>query len=255
MHVVGIHSLAEGRKSRAAELAAVLGKTVYEASSRLRVPGNGPIVIAVFADPLKASGLAGKLNTADFPAVVLTAAEIEAESRQLTVRRFSLAGQGLIIESANGGVEIPYREVGLIIRGTAIASATSMETSTQRKFSLERALLSGGVMLTKTTKTEREVTTQEREVFFTLYAKGRPGVIFRENILSYDSLGTVRRHSSSANMAYLISELRSRCPVSGYDERLLNRASQAALLGPTLRPERDLNVATALLAKVLTGRA
>jgi hypothetical protein len=254
MNVVGIHSLNEDRKNRPAALAAAIGATAYEASSRLRVPGNGPLVIAVFADLQKAEDLAGRLNAADFPAVVLTAAEIETESRQSTVRRFSLAAQGLIVESGNSNIDIPYQEVGLILRGTAITSSTATETSKERKFSVERALLSGGAMLTKTTKTEREVTTEEREGFFSLYAKGRPGLLFRENSLVYDSLGLARKHSSSANMGYLISELRSRCPAAVYDERLLARAAQAALLGPTLRPEGHLPVATALLARVFMKR-
>ena len=106
-------------------------------------------------------------------------------------------------------------------------------------------------MLTKTTKTVREITTEQREGFFALYPKGRPGLLFRENSLSYDSLGLARKHSSSANMAYLIAELRSRCTAALYDDRLLARAAQAALLGPALRPEGHLPVATALLAKVL----
>jgi len=36
-----------------------------------------------------------------------------------------------------------------------------------------------------------------------------------------------------------------------YDECLMNRAAQAALLGHLLNPEEHLIVATALLAKVL----
>jgi hypothetical protein len=255
MNVVGIHSLNEGRKSRAAALAIALGATAYEASSRLRVPGNGPLVVAVFADLQKAEDLAGRLNAADFPAVVLTAAEMEAESRQVRVRRFSLDSLRLVVESGNSSIGIAYQEVGLILRGTAITSSKATETSKERKFSMKHALLSGGAVLTKTEKTEHEVTSEEREGFFSLYAKGRPSLSFRENSFVYHSLGAGRRHSCSANAAYLISELRSRCPSAVYDERLLARAAQIALLGPTLRPEAHLPVAAALLAKVLTERA
>ncbi len=254
MHVVGIYDLSDDRKGRAAALADALRATMYEASSRLRVPGTGPLVTAVLADLQKARDLAGRLNAADFPAVVLTETEIEADSGQLLARRFSLAAHGIEVESGKGGTEIPYRDIGLILKGTAIAIATSTETAKQQKFSLERAILSGGAMLTKTTKTTQEVKTEEREVFFVLYSVGRPGVMFRENSVAYDSLGPALRHSSSANMAYLISELRGRCPAAGYDERLLTRAAQAALLGPMLRPEGHLAVAKALLAKVLMAK-
>jgi hypothetical protein len=58
----------------------------------------------------------------------------------------------------------------------------------------------------------------------------------------------------SLNFTYLISELRRRCPDALYDERLLSRAGQVALLGPSLNPEEHLIVATALLRKVLGSK-
>ena len=59
---------------------------------------------------------------------------------------------------------------------------------------------------------------------------------------------------TTENFADFVSRLRECCPGAQYDERLLTRAGQAALLGPTLNPEEHLSVATALLAKTLMGR-
>ena len=67
-------------------------------------------------------------------------------------------------------------------------------------------------------------------------------------------LGSALRPSRAANFTYLVAELRMQCPHTLYDERLLSRAGQAALLSPSLNPEEYLVVATALLAKVLRGK-
>lgn len=110
-------------------------------------------------------------------------------------------------------------------------------------------------MLSKTTKTTREIRHQERGNFFMLYAADGRAFVFNETGLSYDSLGSARQLASTANFAYLVRELRRRCVDAVYDERLLTRPAQAALLGPRLSPENNLAVATCLLAKVLRDRA
>ena len=74
---------------------------------------------------------------------------------------------------------------------------------------------------------------------------------FRENALDYNSLGSALKLSRSDNFTYIVTELRRCCMGARYDECLMNRAAQAALLGHLLNPEEHLIVATALLAKVL----
>lgn len=108
--------------------------------------------------------------------------------------------------------------------------------------------------MTKTTKTIREVTKEEREGFLNLYAGMGPVLAFHENGLVYDALGPARGPSRSANFLQLTAELRQRCSRARYDERLLNRSGLAALLGPSLGPEEHVAVATALLAKALRER-
>ena len=106
-------------------------------------------------------------------------------------------------------------------------------------------------MITKTAKAVQEVAIEERTAFFNLYAGDNRVIVFRENTLLFDSLGPALQPSRTLNFTYLIAELRRRSPHAGYDERLLTRPAQIALLGPTLNPEEHLSVATALLAKTL----
>jgi hypothetical protein len=256
MNVVAIHGIKNDTQETAVRLAALMGVTVYEALARLRAPGDGPKVVAVFAEHEKAAQLAGRLRSGGFNSAVLTAVEIEAESRHRIVKKFTLGERDLGLETAGGGsLIIAYGDVELILRGTQIGHTTEIQTSKERSLSLGRAVITGGMMISKTKKTVREVNTQQREGFFSLYARGAPSLVFRETALFYETLGPALKLSGAANFLFLLNELRRRCPGARYDERLLNRPGQVALLGPSLDPEKHLGVATALLAKVLRAEA
>lgn len=252
MHIVAIHSLNGDREILARVLAAAMGATVYEALARLRVPGSGPLALAVFAEEGRAAELAEKLRTAGFNTAVLTAGEIEIEGRASIVRRFSLGEHDFGVTMDSGeSTSIPFQNIDLILRGTTIIRDVATETVKSRSVSPGRAVLSGGMMITKTNTNVREVVTEERQGFVILYASDGSTLVLRENTLVYDSLGSALRPSRMLNFAYLIAELRRRCPDALYDERLLTRAGQVALLGPSLNPEEHLVAATALLRKVL----
>lgn len=253
MHIVAIHSLGQDRETHAAVLAAALGITMYEALSRLRSPGDGPFTINVFADQQRAMQSEEKLRSAGFSAVVLTEEEIIAERSPLIARKFSLSENELAVETEIGqSLRISFQDIRIILRGIGIVIDTATETVKNRSLSLGRAVMSGGLMITKTTRTVQEVATEERTAFFNLYAGGNPVIIFRENALLYESLGPALQPSRALNFTYLIAELRRRAPNARYDERLLTRPAQVALLGPTLNPEEHLSTATALLAKTLS---
>lgn len=253
MHIVAIHRLGQDRETRAAALASALGITMYEALSRLRSPGNGPFTIGIFADQQRAMQIEEKLRSSGFSAVVLTEAEIIAERSPLIVRKFELGGNDLSLTAETGqSLSIFFQNIRLILRGIGIVRGTTTETVNTRSLSLGRAVMSSGLMMTKTTKTVQEVATEEREAFFNLYAEGTQVLVFRENALLYDSLGPALKPSRALNFTHLIAELRRLAPHAQYDERLLTRPAQVALLGPTLNPEEHLSAATALLAKTLS---
>ena len=62
-----------------------------------------------------------------------------------------------------------------------------------------RALLTQGLMLTKTVRKTERVTTAAREEFFHLYAEGRPPLVFRSGALDYRSFGGTLQPSVQAN--------------------------------------------------------
>jgi len=252
MYIIAIHNLPQNKESLAATLAAALGATVYEALSRLKSPGKGPFVVGVFAAIGPAEELVKKLRLGGFEAALLKEDEIETEAAGLVVRKFRFSGDALIVESRKEeSLAIDYSSIDLIIRGTSIAQSTVTETVKEKKFDPGMALLTSGLKMTKTTEKTMESTVQTREGFFFIYAGDQQMLIFREGGLAYDSLGIALQPTRQANFSYVIEELRRRSPEAIYDDRLLNRAGQVQLLGPSLSPEKHMNIATSLLAKVL----
>jgi hypothetical protein len=252
MHIVAIWNLPENKEALAATLAAALGATVYEALSRLKSPGKGPFVVGVFAAIEPAEELVKKLRAGGFETALLKEDEIETEAAGFAVRKFRFSDDALIVESRKEeGLSIDYSSIDLVLRGTSIAQSTTTETVKEKKFDPGIALLTSGLKMTKTTEKTLESTVQTREGFFYLYAGDQQTLIFREGVLAYDSLGIAMQPTRQANFTYLLEEVRRRSPEAIYDDRLLNRASQVQLLGPSLRPENHINIATSLLAKVL----
>ncbi len=252
MHIVAINELAGDRQELAGKLAAALGLTNYEALARVRSPGTGPFIVGVFDEEDRANGLAQGLSARGFSVVTLSPAELDAEAGQRIARRFTLEDRLLRIDTARGeNLSIPYGDVRLFLRGIGISSSTSMETRTERKFDLATAVISSGLKVMKTVKTVHQVRNEARENFFNLYAGAGLIVAFYENTVVYEGLGPSRALSRSANFLQLLAELRKRSPVARFDDRLLNKAGAAALLGNRLDPEQHMVIATALLSKTL----
>ncbi len=255
MLVLAIYNLRGNEALLARELAAVLQRTVYEASSRVRAPGGGPSVIARFADPRAARDAAALLRTRGFDTLLLGEEEIEDDARRFLVRGFELRAEELTVESNGARLAVRYQDVELLVRGIRIVLHEPAAPPPTRKLSLMRAALSGGLMLTKPVRPPRQPPVEEREGFLHLYARGMPPLAWREGRLNYRSLGKALLPSRHANFAEVVTELRRRCPAAAYDERLATRAGQAQLLGPTLSTDDHLDVAISVLAAALRGPA
>lgn len=252
MNIAAIHNLPENKVELSAALATALGTTAYDARVRLSVPGNGPIVVAISGEDGAVEKIAERLRSEDFEAIVLNENEIETGPSRFVVRKFSLNDKEIVVESRDRqSLDINYSDIDLILRGTCIEVSSVTETVKKKKFDLGMAVLTSGLIMKKTIKVKREVTTEEREGFFNLYCKNGPTMVFFENDLAYDSLGPALQPSRMANFAYLLAELRQRQPDAVFDDRLLRRADQALLLGPLLSPENHLDIAIALLEKEL----
>ena len=252
MYFLSIHNLPEDRAAFAPALASALGITSYEASIRLRVSGSGPFVIATFGERAAADEANRKLKASRLSTVMLSDEEAASSQKGFSARTFRFNEHTLQAESRQKEtLAVDYQKIFLIIRGMGIKQEISTETTKERKFNLGKAVLSGGLIISKTVKTTEQKITEEREGFLFVYAEGRLPLVFREGALDYSSLGPALQPSRTANFTALLAELRRRAPQARFDDRLTTRAGQVQLLGPSLDVQRYIGVAIELLVRAL----
>jgi hypothetical protein len=252
MHVVAIHGWQDVSPELVQALAAAVGITAYE--MRQRLIGDGPSVMASFSDPLQARALAMKLNLAGVAAMTVDSDGLRSAAGRFVVRRFELRERGLYLEDGTGqAVEIAYADIDLLLSGTRIHGQIETVTVTERKLSLGKTILSGGIPLTKKVERQEEINSEERENILYLYAADPPPVLFSQGGMTYDGFGRFMKLSRELNFAFLKSELRRLCPKARQDDRLLTRLGQVRLLGPALNPEHNLDLAFHILARTLRG--
>lgn len=255
MHVVALQFDKDAGDALAVRLAAVLGRTLLEARGRVSEPAGGPSVLATFGEAGPAEEYAEELRSRGFDVLVLPSEEVETEEQRLVVRSFELAPEALIAQPRHGGaVEVPWRDVRLLLRGIVRVQHKRTQMVQQRQLSLGRAVLTGGLMVTKTVKSSKTEVLTENEGFLHLYPASGPTLYFPQADLNYAGLGPGLEPSVAANFARLVTVLRQASPRAVYDERLTTLPGQARLLGPSLTPERHLDLAVTLLARALLSR-
>lgn len=251
MHIVAVHGWRKDEAEVAGIIAGALGLLTFEV--RLKLAASGPAVLASYADPQRAETLAARLSQAGIPTLVIATSVERRKSRICRVRRFVLEEQMLRLESMAGeSCDIDYRMIELLLVATCCAGLEQATgTVTERKFSLGKTLLAGGIPMTKNVQREVAVATAVRDETLRLYVRDGATMVFDRATLNFDGLGGAMQLTRELNFARLKNELRRLAPQAIYDERLLKRAALVRLLGPSLSPEDDLDLAFEILARSL----
>lgn len=255
MHLVVAHNWQKDDTEVAKTIAENMGTVVFEA--RQKVSGGGPAVLASFADPQQAGTLAGKLSQDGVPAMVIDTEVVRGRNQPLRVCRFVLGPQALQLELFEGeSCAIDYGTIDLLLVAICAAGQTQATTTeTERKFSLGKTLLAGGVPMTKEVKNEKIVNIEERDETLWLYVRKGATVIFNRGALNYDGLGDAMQLTRDLNFAHLKNALRRLAPQADYDDRLVKRAALIRLLGPALNPETDFDLAFEILSRSLREKS
>ena len=122
---------------------------------------------------------------------------------------------------------------------------------TEKKSSIGRAVMTGGLSRSKKVTKTIERTAQEREGFLHVYTRSGGVAVVLETAVDYAGLGEAQPRTRQAGFKQLLAALRERAPDAAFDDRLLTRAGQRQLLGPRLAAEDHVELASALLASWL----
>jgi len=250
MFVVAIYGWREETPEVVQALAGALGIMVFEALQRLI--GGGPSVVASFADQQQAMGLVEKVSRGGIKALIVDATAVRLRGCFFIVRRFKFEDHVLKIEAHNGQQgSLPYAEIGLLLTGTSVAGFSETKTIVEKKFSMGKTLLAGGIPMTKKVERQEEVLSEEREQVLYVYTHDQPTAVFCLNVMNYDGFGEEMKLSRKLNFSHLISQLRLHAPGATFDDRLLNRSNQVRLLGSGQGREASLDLAAEILAQCL----
>ena len=226
-----------------------LGTVAFEA--RQKLSGGSPVVIATFADEDHARALVASLTQEDLPAFMIDSEDVRKQKSPCYVHRFVLGEEALKVESREGdSYEIQYGAIDLLL--VAICKAGEIQTTgieINRKFSLGKTLLAGGLPMTKQVKTEKIVTVEERDESLWLYTHDPALFIFDRPVMNFDGLGEAMQFTRDLNFAHLKNELKRLAPRARFDDRLLKRAAMIRLIGPALNPEVDHDLAFEILSR------
>lgn len=250
MYLVVAHNWKQP-ETAAEGVAKAMAILLFEA--RQKIAGEGPRVLASFADCDAAEDLAGKLEAAEVPALILETRSLRENRKASRVQSFSFEDDRLSL-SLEGGLscELPYRAIDTLLVATAITQLQpEVSGKTKRKLSIGKTLLAGGVPMRKNVKGESRSAVEEREQVLWLYNSIGPVLIFERGGLDYSGLGDALQLSRDLNFNGLLKQLRQRAPAALFDDRLLRRGDQCRVLGPLLSPEADLDLACEILARTL----
>ena len=251
MHLVALLSWPSPIEKAIASLAEVLELAPYEA--RTRLTGDAPRLVTTLADRVRAEACASELSSRGFAATVVDASTIEHDADRDIVTAIEIGPESLRASLRGGGERtVRWDSISLMLHGVRALSSTTIAEQKVSKFSAGRALMTGGLILSKTTTTTESKTTESRESFVYLYEAGaRPAIALYERRTNWSFLGAKLQPSAAANFAHVLGEIRRHAPHTRFDNRLTRPFSIGAV--PLSPPGLDaaewkLDVAVALLS-------
>jgi hypothetical protein len=205
--------------------AALCGLTMLEA--RARTCGVLPRILVRQAPEDQARRLVAGLADLGFRALAAEARQVPGDAQRIVARKLEWTEAGFAVTDGRGTRhDCPWSTIALLQFGFRTTSHTEVVKSKERKFSMGKALLTGGLSLSTTVEKVTEQVTANREFCILAARKGDlPGIILYEQHLGFQCLGAELKPSRYLNLKALLERLRAvPLPV---DER----TAQAAYLG------------------------
>ena len=187
------------------------------------------------ADPAPARALLAKLRARRHGALLCDAAEVVPNGAMVPLRRFAFEPDAFVAADVPGA-RLPYDDILGIFRASHHARTETRTEGTSKQFSAGRALLSGGLLVTKNvTREEKSHHARSASRSATCFAPaGDTPWLLRERGTHYAGLGPEAGPSSAQNFVATMARLRKLAPGAVYDERLMNarNAPNAAAPAP-----------------------
>ncbi len=220
MDVVAIVALGRSVEEEAPRLAADLGLTAYETSVMLRAPM--PVIVLRTEDRARAIDVVGKLRSRGHDAAHCDLDAVTASEDMFRPKAFRLEAGDFVGIGQGEERRLPLAAVTALVRATHVTRTEDVVVDRQRKISIGRVALTGGLLATKTAEKESTRVTHEREpVLYVFRADAAPWLLASTQ-LRYDGLAQDMKISKMENFEVLVRTLRELAPWAAFDARLLS---------------------------------
>lgn len=220
MDIVALIALRTSVEEEAPLLAADLGSTPYETALLLRAPS--PVPLLRTEDRGRALHVLGKLRARGHDAVACDASAVASSESMTHVRAFRFEPEGFVLAGGKEGEQtVPWSEMVALVRAIHRTRTEQLAKTEERKLSLGRAAMSGGLLMTKTVTKTTTQATEEREQVLYVFRRGAAPLLLAQGHTRYDGLGAELRPSQLENFTTVVRRLREGAKDAAYDERLL----------------------------------
>lgn len=196
--------------------------------------------------------IAAELGAAGFVAFASDESEVPSDEGRIVARGLELSGDGFVALDGSGRRHAcPAAALGAFLRGVRILETSEAVKSVERKLDLGKAVLTGGLLVTRKVETTSARTTSEKESFVLVQRKdGLPDIMLRERRLNYQCLDRDLQPSTHRNLLTLTARLRALAPEVPLDDRITRPGFLAGLPLMALDPA-DLAVFLVARARAL----
>jgi hypothetical protein len=194
------------------------GLTLAEA--RMRLAPEPPALLARL-EPDEASILVAALRKAGL-ATLAVDARCPTDKDRTVAHSFVLDPSGVTFTPRVGSsMQVEWTEVLAILRGIRASRLEVERTEKSKRFSVGTAIVTGGLVMTRTSAKAVRSSEETSEQVILVYARDGRAVTLAEHELDFSCLGSRMQPSSTGNMVELARLLRERAQGAAYDERLL----------------------------------
>jgi hypothetical protein len=259
MKLIATVHTAANLESAADALAGAAGLTRAEARMRLVTE---PPMLLTGVPPERVGALIVALRQAGLEALAVDAA-VPSDAERTVARTFTLGPTGVTFQPrAGAAVELPWSEVGAILRGSSSVRSETETVHESKKGSLVMTLASQGLKTSRTVERTERTQQEETEQVIFVYGRGGQRIALRERELDFSCLGAAMQPTRMANMVALARLLKERAPKAFYDERLVRlgrrplppfagSGESLAQVGKTAQKRLDTSRGLDVLAEVL----
>lgn len=220
MDIVALMALGTSVEAEAPLLAADLGSTPYETALLLRAPS--PVPLLRTDDRGRALDLLARLRARGHDAVACDASAVVSSDAMTHVRSFRVEPEVFVVTTPRSLEQnVPWSELIALVRANHRTRTERVEKTDERRLSLGRTAMTGGLLMSKTVTKTKTQSTEDREQVLYVFRHGGAPLLIGQSRARYEGLGAALRSSQIENFTTLVRLLRERAPQAAYDERLL----------------------------------